>query len=180
MDVSLMVKINSKKENVVKNIKAKLFCGDSDSPIHTVKMDNTKFYIFPSIPSDNKECYITVEANAVQSNHRVKTGRVTFTADKPFEHHKVELEIESSIGRGDIGQASWLTLPVIVLLVTLVLQWDKVSPVLQSSLGNVERMVTARRVVSQAPVVDMSEEDINKAVKFVEASTRKKPKPKKI
>ena len=89
MDVSLMVKINSKKENVVKNIKAKLFCGDSDSPIHTVKMDNTKFYIFPSIPSDNKECYITVEANAVQPNHRVKTGRVTFTADKPFEHHKV-------------------------------------------------------------------------------------------
>ena len=33
----------------------------------------------------------------------------------------MELEIESSIGRGDIGQASWLTLPVIVLLVTLCL-----------------------------------------------------------
>ena len=122
MDVSLLVKINSKKENVVKNTKAKLFCGDSDSPIHTAKMDNSKFYIFPSIPSDGAECYITVEASAVQANQRVKSGRVTFTADKPFEHHKVELELESSIGRGDIGQASWMTLPLIILLVTLVLQ----------------------------------------------------------
>ena len=180
MDVSLLVKVNSKKDNVVKNIKAKLFCGNSDSPIHTVKMDNSKFYIFPSIPSDNKECYITVEANAVQPSLRVKTGRVTFLADKPFEHHKVELEIESSIGRGDIGQASWLTLPVIILLVTLVLQWDKVSPVLLSSLGNLEKIITSKRVVSKAPVVDMSEDDINKAVKFVEASTRKKVKPKLV
>ena len=93
---------------------------------------------------------------------------------------QVELEIESSIGRGDIGQASWLTLPVIVLLVTLVLQWDKVSPVLASGLASLEKVITAKRVVSQAPVADMSEEDINKAVKFVEASTRKKPKPKKL
>ena len=180
MDVSLLVKVNSKKDNVVKNIKAKLFCGNSDSPIHTVKMDNSKFYIFPSIPSDNKECYITVEANAVQPTLRVKTGRINFLADKPFEHHKVELEIESAIGRGDIGQASWLTLPVIILLVTLVLQWDKVSPVLQSSLGSREKIITSKRVVSKAPVVDMSEDDINKAVKFVEASTRKKVKPKLV
>ena len=34
--------------------------------------------------------------------------------------------------------------------------------------------------LTSAPVVDMSEEDINKAVKFVEASTPKKAKPKKI
>ena len=93
----------------------------------------------------------------------------------------VDIELESSIGRGDIGQASWLTLPLIVLLVTLVLQWDKVSPVVTTAMGNVERMVTARRAVSPTrSVVDMSEEDINKAVKFVEASTRKKVKPKKI
>merc|ERR1711874_670819 len=163
MDVSLLVKIKSKKENVVKNIKAKLFCGDSDSPIHTAKMDNSKFYIFPSIPSDGADCYITVEANAVQPNQRVKSGRVSFSADKPFEHHKVELELESSIGRGDIGQASWLTLPLIILLVTLVLQWDKVSPVVITAMGNVERMVTARRAVSPIrSTVDMSEEDINK------------------
>ena len=178
MDVSLMVKV---KKDSIKNIKAKLFCGDSDSPIHTVKMDNQKFYIFPSIPSDGKECYITVEANANQANQRVKAGRVNFFADKPFEHHMVDIELESSIGRGDIGQASWLTLPLIVLLVTLVLQWDKVSPVVVSAMGNVERMVTARRAVSPIrSTVDMSEEDINKAVKFVEASTRKKAKPKKI
>jgi len=178
MDVSLMVKV---KKDSIKNIKAKLFCGDSDSPIHTVKMDNQKFYIFPSIPSDGKDCYITVEANANQANQRVKAGRVNFVADKPFEHHMVDIELESSIGRGDIGQASWLTLPLIVLLVTLVLQWDKVSPVVITAMGNVERMVTARRAVSPIrSTVDMSEEDINKAVKFVEASTRKKAKPKKI
>jgi len=178
MDVSLMVKV---KKDSIKNIKAKLFCGDSDSPIHTVKMDNQKFYIFPSIPSDGKDCYITVEANANQANQRVKAGRVDFVADKPFEHHMVDIELESSIGRGDIGQASWLTLPLIVLLVTLVLQWDKVSPVVITAMGNVERMVTARRAVSPIrSTVDMSEEDINKAVKFVEASTRKKAKPKKI
>jgi len=178
MDVSLIVKV---KKDSIKNIKAKLFCGDSDSPIHTVKMDNQKFYIFPSIPSDGKDCYITVEANANLANQRVKNGRVDFIADKPFEHHMVNIELESSIGRGDIGQASWLTLPLIVLLVTMVLQWDKVSPVVSNAMGNVERMVTARRAVSPArSVVDMSEDDINKAVKFVEASTRKKAKPKKI
>jgi len=175
-----MVKIKSKKENVVKNIKAKLFCGDSDSPIHTAKMENSKFYIFPSIPSDGADCYITVEANAVQANQRVKSGRVSFSADKPFEHHKVELELESSIGRGDIGQASWLTLPLIILLVTLVLQWEKVSPVVMSGLSSLEKIITAKGISAPATVVDMSEEDINKAVKFVEASTRKKAKPKKI
>merc|ERR1712114_17676 len=110
-------------------------------------MDGQKFVIFPSIPLDGAECHITVEASATQASHRVKAGRVYFNADKPIEHHKVELELESSLGRGDIGQASWLTLPIIILLVTTVLQWDKVSPVLRSSLANLEKMITSKRTV---------------------------------
>ena len=53
-----------------------------------------------------------MEANAVLANQRVKSGRIDFKADKPFEHFKVELELESSIGRGDIGQvrSDWVTL----------------------------------------------------------------------
>merc|ERR1712020_355937 len=172
MDVSLLVKV--KKVDSVKNIKAKLFCGNADSPVHMVKMDGQKFVIFPSIPLDGSECHITVEASATQASHRVNTGRVYFNADKPIEHHQVELELESSLGRGDIGQASWLTLPAIILLVTLVLQWEKVSPVVMSGLASLEKVITAKRISAPAPVVDMSEEEINKAVKFVEASTRKK------
>ena len=40
---------------------------------------------------------------------------------------QVELELESSLGRGDIGQASWLTLPAIILILTALFNWDKVS-----------------------------------------------------
>ena len=87
MDVSLLVKV--KKADSVKNIKAKLFCGTGDSPVHMVKMDGQKFVIFPSIPLDNSECFITVDASATQASHRVKSGRVDFKADKPIEHHKV-------------------------------------------------------------------------------------------
>ena len=87
MDVSLLVKV--KKVDSVKNIKAKLFCGNADSPVHMVKMDGQKFVIFPSIPLDGSECHITVEASATQASHRVKTGRVYFNADKPIEHHQV-------------------------------------------------------------------------------------------
>ena len=72
MDVSLLVKV--KKADSVKNIKAKLFCGNADSPVHMVKMDGQKFVIFPSIPLDGAECHITVEASATQASHRVKTG----------------------------------------------------------------------------------------------------------
>ena len=51
----------------MKNVKAKMFCSAApDTPIHTVKLDNIKFVIFPSIPSDGKDCWITVEANAAQ------------------------------------------------------------------------------------------------------------------
>ena len=49
-----------------------------------------------------------------------------------------------------------------------------------SGLSSLEKIITAKRISAPAAVVDMSEEEINKAVKFVEASTRKKPKPKKI
>ena len=91
MDVSLLVKV--KKVDSVKNIKAKLFCGTADSPVHMVKMDGQKFVIFPSIPLDGSECHITVEASATQASHRVKTGRVYFNADKPIEHHQVFAEI---------------------------------------------------------------------------------------
>ena len=87
MDVSLLVKV--KKVDSVKNIKAKLFCGNADSPVHMVKMDGQKFVIFPSIPLDGSECHIPVEASATQASHRVKTGRVYFNADKPIEHHQV-------------------------------------------------------------------------------------------
>ena len=87
MDVSLLVKV--KKVDSVKNIKAKLFCGTADSPVHMVKMDGQKFVIFPSIPLDGSECHITVEASATQASHRVKAGRVYFNADKPIEHHQV-------------------------------------------------------------------------------------------
>jgi len=178
MDVSLLVKV--KKVDSVKNIKAKLFCGNSDSPVHMVKMDGQKFVIFPSIPLDGAECHITVEASATQASHRVKTGRVYFNADKPIEHHQVELELESSLGRGDIGQASWLTLPAIILILTALFNWDKVSPLVTNAASNIERLVVARRAVSpgRAQQVDMTEDDINKAVKFVEQ--RNGPKKAKV
>ena len=178
MDVSLLVKV--KKADSVKNIKAKLFCGNADSPVHMVKMDGQKFVIFPSIPLDGAECHITVEASATQASHRVKTGRVYFNADKPIEHHQVELELESSLGKGDIGQASWLTLPAIILILTALFNWDKVSPLVTNAASNIERMVVARKSVSpsRSPQVDMSEDDINKAVKFVEQ--RNGPKKAKV
>ena len=40
--------------------------GDGDSRVFQVKMDGQKFVIFPSIPLDGSECYITVEASATQ------------------------------------------------------------------------------------------------------------------
>ena len=49
-----------------------------------------------------------------------------------------------------------------------------------SGLSSLEKIITTKRISAPAPMVDMSEEEINKAVKFVEASTRKKAKPKKI
>ena len=36
------------------------------------------------------------------------------------------MELESSLGRGDIGQASWLPLPAIILILTALFNWDKV------------------------------------------------------
>ena len=65
-------------------------------------------------------------------------------------------------------------------MVFLSFQWEKVSPIVLSGLSSLEKVITAKRISAPAPVVDMSEEEINKTVKFVEASTRKKPKPKKI
>ena len=76
---------------------------------------------------------------------------------------QVELELESSLGRGDIGQASWLTLPAIILILTALFNWDKVqfvqiyflismilkvSPLVTNAASNIERMVVARRAVS--------------------------------
>ena len=73
------------------------------------------------------------------------------------------MELESSLGRGDIGQASWLTLPAIILIFTALFNWDKVqfvqiyflismiskvSPLVTNAASNIERMVVARRAVS--------------------------------
>jgi len=190
MDVSLLIKV--KKADTIKNLKAKLFCGDNDSPIHTVKMDSQKFYIFPSIPIDGSDCHISVEASAVQANQKVKAGRINFVADKPIEHHLLEMELEPVIGRGDIGQASWLTLPFVILLVTVVLQWKQISPCLAEFASSVERYVLTKKSGTSAGMgarqradiggggggVGMTEEELNKTVKFVEASTKKRIKPK--
>jgi len=188
MDVSLLVK--AKKDNI-KNVKAKLFCyGNMGSPLHTIKLDTVKFVIFPSIPSDGKECWIHVEANSVHLNQRVKPQKVEFTADKPFQHFTVDLEIESSLMRGEMGQSSWMTLPLILLLVTIVLHWNKVSPYMSNLADQIERTLMKRRNTSRGPrggsptaqagEDEMSSADIDKAVKFVEASTRKKTKLRKI
>jgi len=182
MDVSLMVQV--KKD--IKNVKAKMFCSQSpDTPIHTVKLDNIKFVIFPSIPSDGKDCWITVEANAVQPNQKVKSGRVDFVADKPFQHHVVQMELESNIGRGDIGQASWLTLPLIVLVITIILHWEKVNPMMSAGVESLERLLKGGRVGRagvratsplRAASADNNYDDIDKTVKFVEASTKNRIK----
>jgi len=184
MDVSLLVKV--KKENI-KNVKAKLFCmSKPDSPLHTVKLDTVKFVIFPSIPADSTKCWITVEANSAHAGERVKPQRIEFTADQPFQHFNVQLLTESSLARGEMGQASWATLPIIILLVTAVLQWNTVSPFLRNIAEQVEGRLmksrsTARRGNSPTPKTqEMSGADIDKAVKFVEASTRRKNKPQKI
>ena len=62
----------------------------------------------------------------MQVNQKVSSRRVDFKADQPFQHHQLELELESSLARGEIGQASWLTLPLTVLILATLLQWDKV------------------------------------------------------
>merc|ERR1740128_536677 len=177
----------SGRRDSIKNVKARLFCGfSSDSPLHTVKLDTVKFVIFPSIPSDGKQCWITVEGNSIHLNQRVKPERVEFVADKPFDHFTLELDVESSLARGEFGQASWMTLPLLIILVTAVLHWQKVSPYLAGLADQIERAImkgrgNGRRARSPGPDTDnMSAEDIDKAVKFVEASTRKRIKPKKI
>ena len=43
------------------------------------KLDNIKFVIFPSIPSDGKDCWITVEANAAQVGREDNTSRNIWT-----------------------------------------------------------------------------------------------------
>jgi len=179
LDVSLLVKV---KKDTIKNVKAKLFCGDSH--LHTLKLDTVKFVIFPSIPADGALCWITVEANSIQVNQRVKGQRVDFTADKPFQHFTVELLVESSLAQGEIGQAGWFTLPLLILLVTCVLHWEKLSPHAKAILTNLEMKLLKRNTGLQrrgvTPVVDtISKEEFEKQVKYVEASTRKK-KPKKI
>ncbi len=70
---------------------------------------------------------LLLQANAVQVNQKVASQRVEFKAEEPFQHHLVELELESSLARGQIGQASWLTLPLTLLILATLLQWDKVS-----------------------------------------------------
>ena len=67
-----------------------------------------------------------LQANAVQLNQRVQSRRVDFKADQPFQHHLVELELESSLAKGEIGQASWLTLPLTLIIILTLLQWEKV------------------------------------------------------
>jgi len=184
MDVSLLVKV---KKDSIKNVKAKLYCASSpDTPLHTQKLDTVKFVIFPSIPADGTSCWINVEGNSVHLNQRVKSQRVEFKADKPFDHFTLELEVESSLSRGEMGQASWATLPLVILLVTTVLHWEKVSPYMSNVAEQIERRGMNRtRRGGRGPspshhAEGMSQEDIDKAVKYVEASTRKRAKPKKI
>jgi len=179
MDVSLLVKV---KKDAIKNVKAKLFCAGAkaDSPLHTVKLDTVKFVIFPSIQAEGAQCWITVEANSAHAGERVKAKRVEFTADKPFQHFNVELETESSLARGEMGQASWATLPLVILFVTAVLRWNTVSPFLRGLAEQVESKLmksrsTGRRGNSPTHrAQEMSNADIDKAAKYVEASTRKK------
>lgn len=86
----------------VKNIKAKLFCGNSDSPI-TLSRWTTPSFTFSLAPSDHKECYITVEASAVQPTQSQDRARLLL-ADK----HRAQGRVGDRVchGRGDIGQAS--------------------------------------------------------------------------
>jgi len=72
----------------------------------------------------------------------------------------------------------------LILLVTCVLHWEKLSPHAKTILTNLEMKLLKRNTGLQrrgvTPVVDtISKEEFEKQVKYVEASTRKK-KPKKI
>jgi len=182
MDTSLLVKV---KKDTIKNVKAKLFCGDNQ--IQSVKLDTVKFVIFQSIAADGKQCMISVEANSIHVNQRVKGHKIEFVADKPFQHFTVELVVESSLAQGEIGQAGWATLPLVILLVTSLLHWDKLSPHAKNLAALAEQKLLKHRAVisaknaARAPVEDeeMTAEDLDKTVRFVEASTRKK-KVKKI
>eukprot|EP00088_Acartia_fossae_P034516 TRINITY_DN3542_c0_g1_i4.p1 TRINITY_DN3542_c0_g1~~TRINITY_DN3542_c0_g1_i4.p1 ORF type:complete len:1220 (+),score=313.21 TRINITY_DN3542_c0_g1_i4:29-3661(+) len=194
MDVSLLVKV---KKDTIKNVKAKLFCGDSH--LHTLKLDTVKFVIFPSIPADGKSCWITVDANSIHVNQRVKGQRVEFLADKPFQHFTVELVVESSLAQGEIGQAGWATLPLVILLVTSILHWDKISPHAANLAAIVEQKLMLKRGAAGGKSglqkrggqgggaggdngtdwTIISNEDLDKTVRYVEASTKKK-KVKKI
>jgi len=95
--------------------------------------------------------------------------------------------VESSLAQGEIGQAGWATLPLVILLVTSLLHWDKLSPHAKNLAALAEQKLLKHRAVisaknaARAPVDDeeITAEDLDKTVRYVEASTRKK-KVKKI
>jgi len=118
-----------------------------------------------------------VDANSIHINQRVKGKRVEFTADKPFQHFTVELIVESSLAQGNIGQTGWATLPLLILLVTSILHWEKLSPHAKAFASSIEDKLmkkgsSQKRVTNTAE--EMSNEDLDKTVKLIEGSKKRK------
>ncbi|XP_049779932.1 nodal modulator 3 [Schistocerca cancellata] len=125
----------------LRTLRAKLCREDApESPIHVVKLDSTPgrstkghnaaMIMFPPIPADGRNYFLQLESTLSRATHTYTTHAVHFRANSSFKHIKLTFQPEPKVVEQDIGHTSYMTLPLIIIVVLAYINRVKVVPVL--------------------------------------------------
>ncbi|XP_006814110.1 BOS complex subunit NOMO1 [Saccoglossus kowalevskii] len=113
-------------------LKLLLFSEDNqDSALHTLTLGTNHFFQFPTLPIDGMRYIIKVESSLAKSNFDYTLPTVSFTTEGYQKHVTLKFEPKRRNLDQEIGQGSYITLPLILLAVYVAYNHTKIRPYIQ-------------------------------------------------
>jgi len=136
MDVSLRCFTNNDKS--LDHLKAVVSSSSNpEQVLHSTPFNGISYIILPPIPKDEEEYSITFESslNRYQYNFKLPS-EISFTADRAYAHFNVDFPIEPAPVDQDIGKSSYVALAMIIVAITVVANFERLSGYVKDLVEN--------------------------------------------
>ncbi|CAG2165017.1 unnamed protein product [Oppiella nova] len=156
------------------SLKVRLFNDvNGDQPITTIAFTSSPFFFLPALNIDNRNYFIRLESSLSPNLYELETPSKSFRANTSHTHLTLTFNPKSKANvnsnhyiEHDITHGSVYTLPLILLFITIIYNYNKISPLLQQTFHYFNRLNAERALNS---------ENINSLF-----TIKRKPKSKKI
>lgn len=124
----MSLRIHTNNEKSLDSLRAVVYATENlEVPLHSTPFSGISYLILPPIPKDDKTYVIVFESSLNKFQHTFTLpSDITFSANSAYSHFSATFDIHPAPVDQEIGKNSYIALAMIILVVGLIANYEKV------------------------------------------------------